>query len=332
MQHDDCSIGVLIASVERDFGGLWGFELRLGAPDASMRRLSLAARPDPDALAAGDLLCTLADLPGTLPPGPARLRARMAAACSALGAAWATLGSLGFDPPGAALDGWLRRRMGIAGAAPLLPPPPRATVSVYLPAEALAPVREAVWSAGAGVIGAYDRCSFAHEGTGTYRPLASADPYRGSAGRDEQAGEWRLEFQCSPGRLDGALRAMLAAHPYEEVAYAVVPAGDWPAKGRGHGRLAGELALYAGDAHAGLVERAFSRGARRLLSISADAAARAAALDCGLTLEPLPMDEMEREALAFLAQRLRSHLPENVIVTGPSPGSEGADVQSTRLP
>jgi|GEM_PF-1112810 len=308
MQHADFDIGRLIALMEGAFGGLWGAELRLGDAQQTVRRVVLASRPDPTVVAPGDALMTLADLPRAGNSSPLSLTARLGAACVAQGAAWLSLGNLPYDPPGGALDRWCGRR-DLGPTEPLLPPPPRATVAVYVPPEALDAVRAAVWDAGAGIIGAYDSCSFAHEGTGTYRPLAGADPYRGQRGRVEAASELRLEFQSSPERLDGVLAAMLAAHPYEEVAYSVVTPCPLPAKGRGSGRVAGDLALYAGDADAALVSLAARRGARRLLAFSADRAARASALDRGVELATLPADEVEGDALAFLAERLQSHLP-----------------------
>ena len=45
---------------------------------------------------------------------------------------------------------------------------------VFVPADALDAVRDAVFAAGAGRIGDYERCSWYTDGTGTFRPLPGA--------------------------------------------------------------------------------------------------------------------------------------------------------------
>ena len=96
-------------------------------------------------------------------------------------------------------------------------------ITVFVPPEAMEKVSQALWDAGAGHIGGYDRCSFRTRGTGTFRPLPGADPYSGEIGQLEEADEWRLEVIVPAARRDAVIRAMIEAHPYEEVAYDVYP-------------------------------------------------------------------------------------------------------------
>jgi hypothetical protein len=98
---------------------------------------------------------------------------------------------------------------------------PRYKVVVFVPGENLAAVREAMANAGAGVIGNYTRCSFAAEGRGTFRGGESASPAVGEAGRLEEVAEWRLEMAAAGDVVEQVVAAMVAAHPYEEVAYDV---------------------------------------------------------------------------------------------------------------
>lgn len=126
---------------------------------------------------------------------------------------------------------------------------------VFTPPEALQAVTDALAGAGAGVIGNYSHCTFRAPGTGTYLPLEGASPYVGEVGRLEQAEEYRLEVLVPRSALDSAVKAMLAAHPYEEVAYDLYPlAGGGEPLGRGRiGVLAeatfvGELARRLGCA------------------------------------------------------------------------------------
>jgi hypothetical protein len=92
---------------------------------------------------------------------------------------------------------------------------------VFVPREALDSVREALFAAGAGRIGDYERCSWYTEGTGTFLGGAGTDPDVGQPGREERVAELRLETVFPAERQDEVLAALRAAHPYEEPAYDV---------------------------------------------------------------------------------------------------------------
>jgi len=94
---------------------------------------------------------------------------------------------------------------------------------VFVPREHLEAVRLALFEAGAGHIGAYDRCSFNLEGKGTFRGLEGTDPYVGEPGQIQEEPEVRVET-IVPAHLTGkVVKAMVVAHPYEEVAYDLYP-------------------------------------------------------------------------------------------------------------
>jgi hypothetical protein len=57
---------------------------------------------------------------------------------------------------------------------------------VFVPREALNSVREALFAAGAGRIGEYERCSWYTEGTGTFLGGEGTEPSVGKAGREER--------------------------------------------------------------------------------------------------------------------------------------------------
>jgi hypothetical protein len=97
----------------------------------------------------------------------------------------------------------------------------RRKLVVFVPPEALEAVREAVFAAGAGQIGDYERCSWATEGTGTFRALPGASPTVGEVGDDESVRELRLETVFPADRHDDVVAALRAAHPYEEPAFDV---------------------------------------------------------------------------------------------------------------
>ncbi|MCL6479224.1 MAG: Nif3-like dinuclear metal center hexameric protein, partial [Peptococcaceae bacterium] len=92
--------------------------------------------------------------------------------------------------------------------------------------------------AGAGWIGNYSECTFMLRGTGTFRPLEGSSPFIGKQGELEKVDEVRLET-ILPARVAGrAVKSMLSAHPYEEVAYDLYPLENRSASS-GIGRLGG---------------------------------------------------------------------------------------------
>jgi len=92
-------------------------------------------------------------------------------------------------------------------------------LAVFVPETHLDQVREALGRAGAGQVGNYDLCSFAVRGLGTFRPGPGTNPFIGRTGELSRVEEARLETIVPARRLQEVLAAMLAAHPYEEVAY-----------------------------------------------------------------------------------------------------------------
>jgi dinuclear metal center YbgI/SA1388 family protein len=96
-------------------------------------------------------------------------------------------------------------------------------IIVFVPPEHVEAVADGMASAGAGIVGDYDKCSFRINGTGTFRPRSGASPFVGAVGNFEKVPEVRLEMLVPSWRLQAVIRKMLEAHPYEEVAYDVYP-------------------------------------------------------------------------------------------------------------
>src|ERR1051326_1226793 len=93
----------------------------------------------------------------------------------------------------------------------------------FCPVDKAAGVRQALFAAGAGQIGNYDECSFNAEGLGTFRGSDDTHPYVGEKGKQHSEKELRIET-IFPQYLETAIiHALLNSHPYEEVAYDVVP-------------------------------------------------------------------------------------------------------------
>lgn len=93
----------------------------------------------------------------------------------------------------------------------------------FIPIENKEPVLHALYEAGAGQIGNYENCSFAIEGTGTFKPGENANPHIGKPMKQEYVKETRIEV-IFPGYLKNQILAALRqSHPYEEVAYYLTP-------------------------------------------------------------------------------------------------------------
>ncbi len=112
-------------------------------------------------------------------------------------------------------------------------------LSVYVPVAAADAVREALFAAGCGNIGNYDSCSYNVEGFGTFRAGEGANPFCGSLGALHKENEVRIDT-IMPAYIKGrVVKALLAAHPYEEPAYDIYPLqNNWESVGTG---VIGEL-------------------------------------------------------------------------------------------
>ena len=114
--------------------------------------------------------------------------------------------------------------LGLEAAAPLAPAAADVLKLVgFVPDDDADLVRKALFAAGAGVIGEYEHCSWSVGGQGTFFGREGTEPAAGTAGRDETVDELRLEV-VFPRRLRRrVVGAYVAAHPYEEPAFDVVP-------------------------------------------------------------------------------------------------------------
>jgi len=132
----------------------------------------------------------------------------------------------------------LARALGLEEIAPLVPAlgEPLDKLVAFVPRDASAPVRAAIADAGAGVIGAYDHCSFTIPGEGRFRPLPGASPRLGTVGDLEVVEEDRIEAVLPRRRRAEVVAAMRLAHPYEEPAYDVIELADPGSATSGTGR------------------------------------------------------------------------------------------------
>jgi hypothetical protein len=100
----------------------------------------------------------------------------------------------------------------------------------FVPEDALGATRDAVFAAGAGRIGDYERCSWYAPGVGTFRGGEGTKPAIGKAGQEEHVEELRVETVVPAARTKDVVDALLAAHPYEEVAFDLYPLASFERK------------------------------------------------------------------------------------------------------
>ncbi len=80
-------------------------------------------------------------------------------------------------------------------------------------------VKEALFNAGAGVIGNYDKTSFTVQGTGSFRGNKKTHGFSGKPDKLHFEKETRVETVFPKHLEHKIIHALLDAHPYEEVAY-----------------------------------------------------------------------------------------------------------------
>lgn len=128
-----------------------------------------------------------------------------------------------FDNIAGGVSHILAERMGLETISVLVPLEGRLSKLVtFVPVDYAQKVRDALYSAGAGHVGRYDRCSFNVTGEGTYRAGTGTDPFAGSVGEDHTEPEVRVEVVMPSHLVKECIRALLVSHPYEEVAYDII--------------------------------------------------------------------------------------------------------------
>ncbi len=89
----------------------------------------------------------------------------------------------------------------------------------FVPLASAEAVKKAIFSAGAGEIGNYSNCSFSVTGEGSFKANNYATPYVGENEKLHQEQEQKVEVIYPAQAEPQIIKALLNAHPYEEVAY-----------------------------------------------------------------------------------------------------------------
>jgi dinuclear metal center YbgI/SA1388 family protein len=205
-----------------------------------------------------------------------------------------------FDNTRNGINDLLARRIGLRDVRPLRsqPGPRQCKVVVFVPDKDLQRVSDALFAAGAGIIGQYSQCSFRLEGTGTFFGGEGTNPTVGEKGRREEAREWRLEVICPESRIAAAVAAIRQSHSYEEPAFDVYPLHPMP--GQGEGRIGTLPAPQRLEDLGRTLKTALAAGAMQFVG-SADRQVERVAIVCGAGAE-------------FIADAVRARA--DVLVTG----------------
>ncbi len=198
--------------------------------------------------------------------------------------------------------------LGLDDLRPILADPAPAVdkLTTYVPREAAAIVRAALAEAGAGAIGDYDFASFSADGVGRFRPLEGSEPMIGTVGQIEAVEEQRIEVVLPRSLRAHVVRAMLAAHPYEEPAYDVVEVADGQVAGSGIGRI-GTIARQSLGEFAATVAGALPATAHGVrVAGSAERSVRRVAV-CAGAGDFLLDDVLATDADVFVTSDLRHH-------------------------
>ena len=289
--------------------------LACGDPEADVRRVLLAVDPVAavvdEAVASGaDLVITHHPLylrgthsvAATTPKG--RVVHRLTAAGSALLAAHTNA-----DSPAGGVSESLALALGLTEVTPLDPDPmePLDKLVVFVPGTHTELVRATLAQAGAGTIGGYADASYSSVGEGRFRPLAGANPAIGQVGQDELVEEVRIEVVVPAGLTRSVAEAVVAVHPYEEVAYDIHRLQPRPEPDRGSGRIGVLPEPETLRAFAERVERALPRtGGGVRVAGDPDGTVQRVAL-CGGSGDFLLDTARERGVDVYLTSDLRHH-------------------------
>jgi dinuclear metal center YbgI/SA1388 family protein len=96
-------------------------------------------------------------------------------------------------------------------------------ISVFVPEDGCEEVAEAIFSAGGGIIGEYTKCSFRTKGNGTFKGSVKTRPAIGGKEKYKSVNEVKLEVVVDRWKLNTVLSDIKRVHPYEEIAYDLVP-------------------------------------------------------------------------------------------------------------
>lgn len=111
-------------------------------------------------------------------------------------------------------------------------------LSYFVPLANADAVKSAIFNVGAGEIGNYSNCSFSVAGEGTFKANDHAKPFVGEKNKTHTEQELKVEVIYPAQAETQIIKALIATHPYEEVAYDIYSL-DNQHQGVGSGMIGG---------------------------------------------------------------------------------------------
>ena len=96
-------------------------------------------------------------------------------------------------------------------------------LTVNIPSTHSEKLLEKLFETGVGKIGNYKNCSFKQEGVGSFQPTNNAQPFIGEKNVTEFVKEDKIEVLIQNHQVSLVLETIKTHHPYEEVAYELIP-------------------------------------------------------------------------------------------------------------
>ena len=93
----------------------------------------------------------------------------------------------------------------------------------YVPSSHLSKVKDALFAKGAGKYNHYENCCWQICGQGQFKPLKGSVPHTGTINQLEVIEEYKVEMICADESIVAVIAELKRVHPYEEVAYGVIP-------------------------------------------------------------------------------------------------------------
>jgi len=95
-------------------------------------------------------------------------------------------------------------------------------ISFYVPEPHCELVKQALFDAGAGVLGDYQECAWQTLGQGQFKPLDGSKPFLGETNQLEAVKEFKVEMMCREECIVEVIQALKSSHPYEVPAFLVI--------------------------------------------------------------------------------------------------------------
>jgi dinuclear metal center YbgI/SA1388 family protein len=200
---------------------------------------------------------------------------------------------------------------------------------VFVPKTHHEQVLRAIGDAGAGWIGNYSHCTFNTSGVGTFVPQEGTNPFIGEQGKLERVDEIRLETIVTDRTQDKVIKAMLAAHPYEEVAYDLYPL-DMRGRELGVGRVGDLVEEMTLEQFAEFVKQQYEVPSLRVVG-PLDRKIRRVAVLGGAGEEYYP-EALKKGADVFVTGDIRYHYAQDALAEGLCLVDPGHNTERVFLP